>query len=315
MFLLVLRICRFFSQRHRMLSLIPPELKHTACKHLIQPNNRLSLWFFRTFRNAATAPAPHVRLTRRTVKSSGADITVFQYTPKSTSRAIPGTPVVLWIHGGGYIMGSAAMDHEYCSYLAQDLQCQIFSVDYRLAPEHPYPIPLDDCYAAVEWLCSQNPSSIVVVGSSAGGGLAAALVQRAVDNKITIAFQALIYPMLDDATGHTDTTTTFAPLWWPSANRYGWRSYLGGNGKTTEPGRYAVPARRDDLSGTPPAWIGVGTLDLFYAENVAYAMRLPECELVTVPGMYHGTDILVPNDERMVAFRDSLLTAIRKHLA
>lgn len=314
MFLFIRRFCQFVIQRHQVLSRIPPELRHPACRELIQPHNRWGLWYFRRFRNAATEPIPHVQLTEHAINSVGAEITVTQYTPESVPAAMSGSPVVLWIHGGGFIMGRAAVDHAYCSEMARDLGCVIVSVDYRLAPEHPYPIPLDDCYAALQWIHSHNPSKIIIAGSSAGGGLAAAVVHRAVDTTITIDFQALIYPMLDDMTGSTPGKNSFAPLWWPSANRYGWRCYLGANRNHDSTGTYAVPARRDDLHAMPPTWIGVGTLDLFYDEDVAYAMRLPECELVTVPGMYHGADILNPANSRMIAFRDSLLTAIRSYL-
>jgi acetyl esterase/lipase len=183
---------------------------------------------------------------------------------------------ILWIHGGGLTTGTAAQDSRLCRRLVQELGVVVASVKYRLAPESPYPAALNDCYTAVEWLANHTePGSdnIVVAGSSAGGGLAAALAQMAYDRgEIHLAGQVLVYPMLDDRTAaKPDPMPLVRRLWSNRSNAFGWRSYL-----ADSPGGEGIPplvtaARRQDLSGLPPTWIGVGSLDLFHDESVAFA--------------------------------------------
>ena len=204
------------------------------------------------------------------------------------------TGALLWIHGGGYVIGSPAQDDVLCRRFATELGITVAAVKYRLAPENPYPAGLEDCYAALKWLSalpSVDRAHIAVGGASAGGGMAAALAQLAHDRgEIDLQAQLLVYPMLDDR-----SAVRAAPddpgqrLWDKKSNRFGWSSYLGG----ADPD-IAVPSRRADLSGLPPAWIGVGTLDLFHDEDVEYAHRLRAagvpCELAIVPGAFHGFD-------------------------
>lgn len=201
-------------------------------------------------------------------------------------------PALLWMHGGGYVIGSAQQDDRRCRQFARELGIVVAAVDYRLAPEYPYPVPLEDCYTALRWLSSRtdiDPTRIAIGGSSAGGGLAAALALTARDRgEIEPVLQLLMYPMLDDRTvARTDLETRHMRLWSPACNRFGWWSYLGDASPTA-----AVPARRTELAGLPPAWIGVGDLDLFHDEDIAYAERLREagvpCETVVVPGAFHG---------------------------
>jgi acetyl esterase/lipase len=213
------------------------------------------------------------------------------YRPAGASAA---GPALLWIHGGGYVIGNAAQDDVLCRRFARELGATVASVDYRLAPEHPYPTSLEDCYSALTWLArlpSVDPARVAVGGASAGGGLAAALALLARDRaEIPVAAQLLVYPMLDDRTVDRDgLDNTGHRLWNQSSNKFGWASYLGG----ADPD-IAVPARREDLSGLPPAWIGVGTLDLFHDEDLAYAERLKAvgvpCEVEVVSGAFHGFD-------------------------
>lgn len=201
-------------------------------------------------------------------------------------------PALLWVHGGGTIMGHAAQDDKYLRKLSRRTGVAIAAVEHRLAPEHPYPIPIEDCYAALLWLARQpwvDPDRIAVGGASAGGHFAAALAQRAHDrNDVKLAYQMLVYPMLDDRTG-VNGAGQRRIMWTATDNQMAWRWYLNGADPTQ-----AVPARRDDLSGLPPAWIGVGTLDLFYAECLQYARRLREAGVPVheeiAPGAFHAFD-------------------------
>jgi acetyl esterase/lipase len=178
---------------------------------------------------------------------------------------------VLWIHGGGYVAGSAAVGDRVFRTMAEKVDALVVSVEYRLAPEHPYPAALDDCYAALQWLVARedvDSQRIVVAGVSAGAGLAAALTLRRVDSRLVqLAGQARICPMLDDRTVRR-TTLTGARGWTPEDNAFGWRSYLGSEPGIEGVSAYAAPARRENLSGLPPTWVTVGTADLFHDEVV-----------------------------------------------
>jgi acetyl esterase/lipase len=201
----------------------------------------------------------------------------------------------------------------------------VVSVKYRFAPEHPFPAALEDCYAALGWLHENaeklgvDRGRIAIGGESAGGGLAAALAQLAHDRgELPVCFQLLVYPMLDDRTA-LDPTRPRTLVWTPTGNHFGWTSYLGHPPRLEEDRPYAVPARREDLSGLPPAWIGVGDIDLFYPENVGYAERLQAagvaCQLEVVPGFYHGAFGMAPDDSAIAnGFRNSAKRALRAAL-
>ena len=238
---------------------------------------------------------------------------------------------VLWIHGGGFVIGAAIMDDVRCSRYALEFGTVVVSVEYRLAPEHPFPAPLDDCFAAWTWMQEQaerlgvDPHRIVVGGESAGGGLAATLVQRIHDTGgPQPAAQLLVYPMLDDRTAaRTELDAVKHRLWNNRANRAGWTAFLG-----HEPGRdathdhvaeYAVGARRSDLTGLPPAWIGVGEVDLFHDEDRDYAERLVAagvpCEFVAVPGAPHGFVSTAPKATATIDFERRIDEFLRTYLA
>ncbi len=199
------------------------------------------------------------------------------------------------------MIGCAAQDDRVCRAFAHELGVVVAAPDYRLAPEHPFPAPLDDCYRALVWLASQpdiDPTKVAVGGNSAGGGLAAALALRArMEGAISIAFQLLTYPMLDDRTAtRTDIDESCMRLWNNSVNRLGWESYTGLPVGSPEVTPLAAPGRCQDLTGLPPAWIGVGTLDLFHDESLAYADGLRaagvQCALEAVDGAFHGFDFV-----------------------
>ena len=205
-------------------------------------------------------------------------------------------PALLWIHGGGYIIGRAVQDDMLCRRFARALGATVASVDYRLAPEHPYPAPVEDCYSALTWLAqlpAVDPARVAIGGGSAGGGLAAALALLARDRgEVPVAAQLLVYPMLDDRSAdRIDLDDDGFRLWNRSSNQFGWDAYVGDADRSV-----AVPARREDLGGLPPAWIGVGTLDLFHDEDLVYGERLNAagvpCEVHVVPGAFHGFDVV-----------------------
>jgi acetyl esterase/lipase len=227
------------------------------------------------------------------------------------------TPAMLWIHGGGYVLGTAQQHDALCHRFTRELGITVASVDYRLAPEHPYPAPLEDCYSALTWLAglpAVDPARVAIGGASAGGGLAAALALLARDRgDVTPTLQLLAYPMLDDRSGSGPEDPKYR-LWSPKSNRFGWKAYLA----NADP-QVAVPARRDDLSGLAPAWIGVGTHDLFHDEDVAYAERLTAagvpCQVEVVPGAFHGFDLVVPKAAVSQSFFASQCASLRTALA
>jgi len=210
---------------------------------------------------------------------------------------------LLWIHGGGYITGTAKTDDRLCGEVCRELGIVVVSAEYRVAPRHPFPAAIDDCHAVWRWLQDNaarlgvDARRVAIGGMSAGGGLAAALVQRVHDSPGPGAVaQWLLAPMLDDRTAarrELDEIRHF--VWDNSLNALGWRSYLGQEpGEATVP-EYAVPGRREDLSGLPPVWIGTGAIELFHDEDIAYARRLQaagcDVTLEVVAGAPHGFEM------------------------
>ncbi len=235
---------------------------------------------------------------------------------RPTAAAAP-TAALLWIHGGGYLLGSPEQDDALCRRYVQRLGIVVAAARYRLAPEHPYPIPLEDCYQVLTWLAGLpgvDADRIAIGGASAGGGLTAALSFLARDRgEVSPVLQVLSYPMLDDRTVGPELDKPGFRLWNTRSNRFGWTSYLGGADPAV-----AVPARRTDLAGLAPAWLGVGTLDLFCAEDLADAARLNaagvECEVHEVPGAFHGFDGLAPKAAVSQAYFDSTCASLRRAL-
>jgi acetyl esterase/lipase len=192
-------------------------------------------------------------------------------------------------------------------------------VDYRLAPETPHPGPVEDCYAALRWLYSHtgelgvDPTRIAIGGASAGGGLAAGLTLLTRDRgEVPLAFQFLIFPMLDD---RTVTATEPHPytgefIWTPEANRFGWTSLLGKEPGGPDVSPYAAAARAESLEGLPPTFINVGALDLFLEEDMEYARRLMRAgvptELHVYPGAFHGFHMTANAKVSLAAVRDQL---------
>ncbi|MEJ2866183.1 alpha/beta hydrolase [Actinomycetospora sp. OC33-EN08] len=262
-----------------------------------------------------TPLAPDVTADERT--ADGVPVLVYD----SVSRTGT-TGALLWIHGGGHLVGHPGMDHDLCSRVVAEIGVPVVSVDYRLAPEDPFPADLDDCSAALHWLQDHaaelgvDPARIAVGGASAGGGLAAATVHRAHDEGRPVAFALLEYPMLDDRTALARVPGGRGRFVWDARmNKRAWTSYVGSPAGSPGVPDGAAPARRRDLSGLPPTWIGVGDQDLFHDEDVSYAGRLRAAgvpvALHVEPGMYHGADANVPDAPAMRAFRDRMVDALR----
>ncbi|WP_370327532.1 alpha/beta hydrolase [Euzebya sp.] len=312
---------RGLADRRRRIADVVPELRAWFL-HL--PLHLTSRTVLRAVRALPETPAPvldGVAVTTRTVVRDGEPpVEVVCYEPPT--RPSP-SGALLWIHGGGFVMGTVGQGHATCSRVAAELGVLVVSVDYRLAPEHPFPAGLGDCHDALRWLHDHadeldvDPARIAVGGDSAGGGMAATLCQRARDlGGPPIAFQALVYPMLDDRTALRDDVDGVGDfVWTPASNAFAWEAYLGHPAGAPEDRPHAVAARADDLAGLPPAWIGVGTLDLFLDEDVAYARRLEEAgvavDLDVVEGLYHGGDGLRPDAPISTAFSQRMRDALR----
>jgi acetyl esterase/lipase len=233
------------------------------------------------------ADAPHVK--------------VRLHRPKGATGLLP---CVYAIHGGGYVMGSYEMEDLRFDSWCQSLGVAGVSVEYRLAPETPYPGPLEDCYGGLVWVLEHagdlgiDASRTGICGTSAGGGLAAGLALLARDRgQIRPAFQMLVYPMLDDRQV-TPSSRWDLPVWSAANNEFGWRCYLGDLYGGEAIPQYAAPARAEDLSGLPPASIWVGTADGFCDEDIIYAQRLNQAgvptELHVYPGAPHGFEAFSP---------------------
>jgi acetyl esterase/lipase len=231
---------------------------------------------------------------------------------------------VLWIHGGGFIAGTTEQVNDVASRFARWLRATIVTVQYRWAPENPYPAALDDVHAAWTWMLEEpgcDSARMAILGQSGGGGLAAALVQRLHDEgSQQPAAQVLHYPMLDDRTA-ANSALDAKPfkIWNNRCNRVAWNAYFG-NAKAgdTQVPKYASPARREDLSGLPPTWIGVGLFDLFAEETQAYADRMKAagvpCETFYVQGAPHVFEVMAPQWEKSILFLDETARFLRQHL-
>lgn len=244
------------------------------------------------------------------------DVRMLVYRPTDATTRLP---AILQIHGGGYVMGDPGMMDASNRLHAARLGCAVYAVDYRLAPEAPHPAPVEDCYAALLWLFANadaqgiDAARIGIKGESAGGGLAAATALLARDRgQVSLAFQHLHCPMLDDRTA---TRTDISPalgeyVWTRESNVFGWRSLLGREPGGADVSAYASPARAENLAGLPRTFINVGALDLFLDEDVDYARRLAHAgvpvELHVYPGAFHGFEAAPESRVARAALRDSM---------
>jgi acetyl esterase/lipase len=239
------------------------------------------------------------------VVSDDPRVVVRVHRPKGVEGPLP---CAYSMHGGGYVVGSYEMDDLRFDALCPSVPCVGVAVDYRLAPETRYPGPLDDCYAGLRWTFEHadelgiDVERIGVVGTSAGGGLAAALALLARDRaELSLAFQLLECPMLDDRQITSSSRRDGLPIWSREENEFGWRSYLGARyGQEVE--SYAAAARATDLSGLPPTFVIVGTADGFRDEDIDYALRLNQAgvptDLHVLSGVPHGIQSFARSDAR-----------------
>ena len=232
------------------------------------------------------------------------DVRVRIYQPTSRPALLP---ALLWIHGGGYVLGDIEGDDAHSLHIAKEINCVVVSVDYRLAPEHPFPAPMEDCYAALKWLAQHagalgvDADRIAIGGASAGGGMTAALALLARDRgEVKVCFQLPIYPMIDDRNITPSSQAITEPkVWNRQSNLLAWQAYTGFAPGSDKNSPYAAATRASNLAGLPPAYIPVGELDLFLDENIEYAQRLIQAgvptELHIYRGAYHGFYVFAPD--------------------
>lgn len=318
----------------RYIELVDPELREAALgmrqtMAAYSPMTRAKLEQRRAW-IASITPAPHDHVSHSDIKiprpagcGEGPEIGAI------VVNARPGEngPGLLHLHGGGFTASTVASSLRGVQEIAAALDVPVVSVDYRLAPETVWSGSLADNYAALLWFAEHaaeigvDPARIGVLGESAGGGHAALLTLAARDRReVAPVFQALVYPMLDDRSGTSRKLAEHIGWfgWNPEANRFGWKSFLGCTPGGRKVPREGVPSRAEDLSGLPPAWIGVGGLDLFVDESIAYADRLNSAgvptELLVLPGAFHGFDSFAPQAAISRRFTEAKLAAIRRGL-
>jgi acetyl esterase/lipase len=249
------------------------------------------------------------------------DVPIRIYTPRAGASGPRGC--VFEIHGGGFIMGDVAMMDPWCQVVAAELDAIVVSVEYRLAPEHPFPAGIEDCYAALCWTAANakqlgaDPRRLAIAGQSAGGGLAAGTALLARDRGgPELCFQLLDIPELDDRLGTPSMRAfTDTPLWNRPNAEWSWRHYLGGRGGEVSP--YAAPARMKDLSNLPPAYVSTMEFDPLRDEGILYALRMLQAgvpvELHSYPGTFHGSSLIAGAAISQRCARD-VLDALRRAL-
>lgn len=314
----------------RRLAPIAPELRPAAREMIERGFPPITPEVLRNLpADAGPPPAPllpGVPVAERQVPAAGSlpAVKVFAINADAAKRR----PAILHVHGGGFLVGSARGELRYLQEIAQSLDCTIVTVEYRLSPKARHDQATEDTYAGLKWLHARadelgiDRARIALMGESAGGGHAAILAIKARDRgEIPVMFQALVYPMLDDRTGSTGPIPPHIATvgWSPPENRLGWESFLGVPPGGDDVPVAAVPARLANLEGLPPAWIGVGGVDLFASEDIEYARRLTlanvPTELLVVPGAFHGFDRIAPDASVSRAFSDSKLAALRRAFA
>lgn len=267
----------------------------------------------------------HVRTTSQMIPSAAGEMLVKIYEPAQRTGAK--LPAMLWIHGGGRVMGHPDMDDALCERFVEAATCVVVSVDYRLAPEHPYPAAIDDCYASLTWmtdeaeLLSIDLDRVAIAGASGGGGLTAALALMARDKGgPALIFQMPLYPMIDDRniTASSHEITADNATWNRTNNLAAWNMYLGERADASEVSPYAVPSKAENLAGLPPTYTCVGQVDLFRDETIEYVTRLAQAgvdvEFHLYPGTFHGFEVFAPQAEVSQRASQNYVDAIARAL-
>ncbi|MHA7582437.1 alpha/beta hydrolase [Paenibacillus vandeheii] len=257
---------------------------------------------------ASVRKSEHVNTTSRKIPRDGGEMLVKIYEPAGRTNDL--LPAMLWIHGGGYVLGHPDMDDKLCELFVETAECIVVSVDYGLAPEHPYPAAIEDCYAGLVWMTEESAmlgidvNRVAIAGASGGGGLTAALALMARDKGgPSIIFQMPLYPMLDNRniTPSSHEITEEGSIWNRTDNVAAWNMYLGEENDVSRRSSYAVPSRAESLAGLPPAYTCVGQLDLFRDETMEYVARLAQegvdVEFHLYPGCFHLFESLAPETE------------------
>ncbi len=304
------------------IDLVDPELRAGIA---LFPDARLDTDVLPAFRALTSGPAeygdvPGLVEHRLTLAVEGGNIDIIICRPEGSAKL----PAICCIHGGGFVTGSAAKMASTRRASALDLSAVLVFVDYRLAPEYPFPLPLEDCYRALSWMFTDgaafgiDPQRIAVSGISAGGGLAAAVAILARDRgEVPIIFQHLLCPMLDDRTANELDPHPFVGqfVWTRENNRFGWTAFLGHDPGGDGVSAYAAPARVENMRGLPPAYVAVGALDLFLEEDIDYVRRLTRAgvpaELHVYPGVYHGATAVIEAKVSQAWERDSRNALVR----
>jgi acetyl esterase/lipase len=252
---------------------------------------------------AGHVPPPSVRtVVRRIPGWPAGEPGVVVRVHEPVGESVAPRPALLWVHGGGHVLGAAAQDDPMLQDLVDRTGCAALAVDWRRAPEDPYPAAVHDAYAALRWMSAStglDSTRLVIGGASSGGGVAAGVALLARDRgEVSLAGQVLVYPMLDDReVTPSSREVTDARLWNHESNRLGWAAYLSGIGGQVP--AYAAPARAADVSGLPSTWLATGELDLFRDEDIAYASQLSAAgvstELHLYPRAVHGFDLFAPH--------------------
>lgn len=238
----------------------------------------------------------------------GDSLRIRVYSQKNETKRLP---ALLWIHGGGYVIGIPEGDDGLCQRFVKEAGCVVISVDYRLAPEHPYPAPLEDCYSALKWIAANSDElnidseRIGIAGASAGGGLTAALALLARDRKgPKLIFQMPLYPMINDLNdSFSNKEITGNYIWNHSLNETGWSMYLGELKHSDNIPYHAAPARAsvEDLKGLPYTYTCVGQMDPFRDETLQYVTKLAQAgvdvDFHLYAGGYHAFESLNPHAE------------------
>ena len=294
---------------------LPTEMDITITRENLPQFREMNLSNAEQIRATGAAPVPR----RQSIPADQAEVDLYLFEPEGKTE---NGPAVYWMHGGGYILGSGDDSTFVTDWLA--LGCTVISVDYRLAPEHPFPAGPEDCHAGLLWTFANaadlgiDPERIAIGGASAGAGMCAGMALMNRDRKgPRPAFQMLLYPMLDNLHATDSGRLENHAIWTREASLNAWEMYLDGTpGKNASP--YAAASRATDVSGMPPTCVTVGAEDLFRDECIAYAQLLMAqgvaTELSVFPGMCHAGEAMLPDVEVSRDMRASIAATMRRGL-